>query len=170
MTAVGMGGHQSARMNTDVWLTPPELLEQLGVFDLDPCAAPAPRPWPTAAEHIALPRDGLIEPWHGRVWLNPPYGKYTHLWMKRLAEHNHGTALIFARTETTMFRETVWRHASAVKFLSGRLHFHHASGERALSNSGAPSCLVAFGDYDAERLMYDNDLAGFAVNSWTESA
>lgn len=157
-------------MITDVWLTPPHIIEQLGPFDLDPCAAPEPRPWPTAAEHIALPRDGLAEAWEGRVWLNPPYGKRTHLWLQRLAEHGFGTALIFARTETAMFRETVWKHASAVKFLSGRLHFHHPNGQRAISNSGAPSCLVAYGDGDAERLMYDNVLDGFATNSWTESA
>ncbi len=46
----GMGSHQSPRMKTDEWLTPPCILEALGPFDLDPCAVAGPfRPWPTAA-------------------------------------------------------------------------------------------------------------------------
>ena len=34
----GIGGHQSARMKTDEWLTPPSIIRSLGEFDLDPCA------------------------------------------------------------------------------------------------------------------------------------
>ena len=60
-----------------VWLTPPAIIEPLGPFDLDPCAAPSPRPWPTAARHIELPEDGLTAEWHGRVWCNPPFGTQT---------------------------------------------------------------------------------------------
>src|SRR5437867_202275 len=63
MTAATMGGHQSSHMQTDVWLTPPHILAALGPFDLDPCAAPEPRPWPTAERHIALPDDGLAADW-----------------------------------------------------------------------------------------------------------
>jgi hypothetical protein len=61
-----IGSHQSATAGTDIWLTPPDLLRRLGSFDLDPCAAPPPRPWPTAARHIALPDDGLSAVW--AVW------------------------------------------------------------------------------------------------------
>ena len=32
---------------TNVWLTPPDLLQKLGHFDLDPCAA-SNRPWDCA--------------------------------------------------------------------------------------------------------------------------
>ena len=32
------------------WLTPPDLVQLLGPFDLDPCA-PVRRPWDTAAKH-----------------------------------------------------------------------------------------------------------------------
>ena len=34
----GIGGHQSANMRTEEWLTPPEILKPLGEFDLDPCS------------------------------------------------------------------------------------------------------------------------------------
>ena len=150
----GIGGHQSPRMETDVWLTPPEILAELGKFDLDPCACSEPRPWPTADEHYTVQDNGLRKPWHGRVWLNPPYGSPSVVgpWMRRLADHGRGTALIFARTETALFFETVWRKASACLFLEGRLFFHYPDGRKAGNNSGAPSVLVAYGDEDAQTL------------------
>lgn len=148
---LGMGGHQSARMDSDTWLTPPEIIAELGPFDLDPCAAPG-QPWPTAAEHYTLPTNGLDEPWRGRVWLNPPYSREAVKWLRKLADHNYGIALVFARTETAWFVETVWERASAVLFLHGRLHFHRPDGQRATANAGAPSCLVAYGMADAHRL------------------
>jgi len=45
----GLSSHQSARSQSDTWLTPPHVLAALGPFDLDPCASPSPQPWPTAA-------------------------------------------------------------------------------------------------------------------------
>lgn len=160
-----IGGHQSARMITDTWLTPPEILTALGPFDLDPCAAPEPRPWPTARRHYTLPTDGLVEPWTGRVWCNPPYSREAVKWLRRLATHQHGTALVFARTETTWFVETVWRAATAILFLEGRVHFHYADGSRAAANAGAPSCLVAYGIEDALRLARCG-LNGVYIDRW----
>lgn len=148
---MGMGSHQSAVMGKDEWLTPPEIIESLGPFDLDPCA-PINRPWPTAKKHYTINDNGLYLPWEGRVWCNPPYGKEAIKWMRKLAEHGNGTALIFARTETQMFFETVWGKAESILFLKGRLHFHHVSGERAKANGGAPSVLIAYNEENAEAL------------------
>ena len=110
--------HHPAAGRSTVWLTPPHIIDALGTFDLDPCAAPNPRPWDTAAAHYALPADGFTLPWFGRVWLNPPYGAETWRWLGRLAEHGTGTALVFARTETSGFAEQVWAKATAVLFLN----------------------------------------------------
>lgn len=146
-----MGSHQSTRAETTTWLTPPHILAALGHFDLDPCAHPD---WPTADRLLCLPEDGLATDWTvgSRVWLNPPYGRETWVWLERLAAHGRGTALIFARTETAGFVEQVWRKATALLFLHGRLHFHAADGTRARANAGAPSVLVAYGEADAEVL------------------
>jgi len=146
-----MSGHQSAKMKSDVWLTPPEILKPLGAFDLDPCA-PAVRPWNTAVDHISLPADGLKSDWWGRVWMNPPFGKSAAQWMRKMADHGNGIALIPARTETAMFYESVWEKADAVCFLRGRPHFHRLDGSRAPFNSGAPICLVAYGKENAQVL------------------
>jgi hypothetical protein len=153
----GMGGHHSAAAITETWLTPPHIIQALGSsssFDLDPCAAPMPRPWDTAQNHYTWPeQDGLKLPWEGRVWLNPPYGRAMTDWLKKMSRHNKGTALIFARTETEAYHEFVWPYASGILFLRGRLHFHYADGRRAEANSGAPSVLVAYGEEDVERLI-----------------
>lgn len=148
---MGIGSHQSSRMKNDEWLTPPEIITALGVFDLDPCA-PVSRPWDTAKEHYTIRDDGLRQHWQGRVWLNPPYGQQTAAWLKRLAEHGDGIALIFARTETAMFFEHIWHKADAILFISGRLYFHYVDGSRAAANSGAPSCLIAYGSANVAAL------------------
>lgn len=152
----GMGSHQSSIMVKDEWLTPPEIIAALGgpeSFDLDPCA-PINRPWDMAKEHYTIADNGLLKPWHGRVWFNPPYGgpQIVGPWMRRMAQHRRGTALTFARTETDLFFETVWRQATGLLFLHGRLYFHHVDGKRAAANAGAPSVLIAYGETDAEIL------------------
>lgn len=137
---------------THVWLTPPEILAALGPFDLDPCGAPEPRPWPTARDHITQPADGLLAEWWGRVWCNPPFGSQTEAWLRRMAQHGNGIALAFARTETRMFQDWVWPHASAVLFVAKRPHFHLPDGTRAKGNSGGPICLIAYGQKNAVAL------------------
>jgi len=162
--ALGIGGHQRGHHGeTNVWLTPPHILHALGPFDLDPCAAPEPRPWPTAARHYVEADNGLALPWPGRVWCNPPYGEHTGLWLERLANHGDGIALIFARTETQMFFAQVWERADAVFFFDGRLTFHHQDGRRAAANGGAPSCLVAYGLRNVSALR-SCGLPGFFVS------
>ena len=140
---VGMGSHQSARSEKDEWLTPPEIIRALGVFDLDPCA-PVKRPWEMASRHYTWQDNGLLKPWKGRVWCNPPYGRETGRWLARCSEHKNATVLIFARTETADWVKHVWGAAHSVMFLFGRLHFYHVDGRRAEANSGAPSALIAY--------------------------
>lgn len=150
----GMGGHQSSRSRTEVWLTPPALIEALGgaeSFDLDPCSLPN-RPWPTARQHYTKAENGLLLPWYGRVWLNPPYSPAALVrFLGRMAGHGQGTALIFARTETDAFHRFVWEAATGLLFLRGRLNFHAADGSRA-DNGGAPSVLIAYGSDDRDIL------------------
>jgi len=153
--------HHPAAGRETRWLTPPHIVEALGEFDLDPCGAPG---------HILARRtyllevgdDGLRDPWEGRVWLNPPYGREAEPFLRRLAEHDEGTALVFARTETRVFHELVWEKATAILFLKGRLSFLDASGTVASANAGAPSCLIAYGEDDATALK-ESGLPGHLV-------
>lgn len=151
----GMGSYQRAGRAERIWLTPPELIDRLGPFDLDPCFS-EPRPWPTAHEHYgpdaAGGMGGLLAPWNGLVWCNPPYDREAEKWLAKCADHGNAIALIFARTETAAFHRQVWRRADAVFFFEGRLTFCHPDGNKAKANGGAPSVLVCYGKKAVSRV------------------
>jgi hypothetical protein len=113
-------------------------------------------PWIPAVHHYALPQNGLKEPWHGRVWLNPPYGVHTKSWLKRLGDHGNGVALVFARTDCGWFREAV-KTASAVLFLAGRIKFVDGLGKTSNNGAGAGSMLLAWGGSNALALFNMRD-------------
>ena len=129
---------------TDIWLTPRFILDNLGEFDLDPCSAPDVKVWPTAYHHITLPDNGLAVKWKGRVWLNPPYSNPAP-WMRKMAEHGNGVALISACTDTRWFFDFVWSKATGVFFIKGRLSFHLADGGKKAS-ARSPSVLATYGN------------------------
>lgn len=138
--------------NTKVeWLTPPELVKQLGEFDLDPCC-PIDAPFYHATNHYTIIDDGLSKEWKGRVCLNPPYGRGMELWLEKLKYHGNGIALIFARTETKCFFEHIWHDADAILFVKGRIKFYHVSGVQG-GTPGAPSVFIAYGKENAIALQ-----------------
>jgi hypothetical protein len=124
-----LGSHQQTVGDSQSWITPKWIIDALGPFDLDPCAA-EPRPWDCARENYT--DRGLERPWSGRVWLNPPFHRYSvGEWVRRLAAHGSGTALLHARTEAEWF-EPIWQNANGILFLADRLHFHYPDGRRPL--------------------------------------
>lgn len=146
----GIGGHQG-KSRTDQWITPLEIIQKLGPFDLDPCS-PINRPWDTAKVHYTIEDNGLIKPWFGNVWLNPPYGRELSVWMKLMKDHRMGIALIFARTDTATFHNYVFDVADSLFFFRKRLNFCTVEGFRSNNNAGAPSVLIAYGEYNSDRL------------------
>jgi hypothetical protein len=163
-----MGGSQSPAIQSDTWLTPPWIIEALGPFDLDPCAAPEEAPWRCATREFRRPDDGLALPWLGRVWLNPPSNRFAGAFIDRLALHGQGTALIHARTETQWF-QTIWQSAAAILFIRGRITFHRLDGSPARANRGAPCCLAAFGArdlYALERACESGKIKGTIVSGF----
>ena len=154
-------GCDGSTATTHDWLTPPELLQALGAFDMDPCASQY-QPWRTAAQQYTIEDDGLARDWVGRVWCNPPYGPHAEKFLKRIADHGNGIALIFARTETKAFQEFCWRKADAMLFMAGRIKFRLPGGGTS-GTAGAPSVLIAYGKENAEALRRSG-IAGYVVN------
>lgn len=151
-------GGEAALPGTYTWLTPPHVLNALGSFDLDPCAA-IDQPWKTARHHYTQDDDGLLQEWFGRVWLNPPYGKGAPPFMEKMALHGRGIALVFTRTETKMFQNLIYPYASGFFFLAGRLKFHRPNGSLA-STSQSPSMLISYGEED-KQVLESCSLSGF---------
>lgn len=155
-----IGSHQRSIGKSQTHLTPPEIIQSLGPFDLDPCT-PDFMPWPTATKRYTETDNGLTQPWEGRVWLNPPFDRrVVGRFIERLVAHGNGIALVHARTEAEWFVR-VWQ-ADALLFLADRIHFHDKDGKRQKANSGAPLVLAAFGITNVDALT-KSGLGGFLV-------
>jgi DNA N-6-adenine-methyltransferase (Dam) len=158
-------GGDGAVATTHDWLTPPEILQALGPFDMDPCASQY-QPWRTAETQFTIEDDGLARQWHGRVWCNPPYGPHAEKFLRRMAEHGNGIAFIFARTETKAFQEWCWKRADGMLFMAGRVKFRLPGGGTA-GTAGAPSVLIAYGQGNLEALKRSG-IAGYTVELHNE--
>lgn len=157
-----IGSHQQCVGRSQVHLTPRWLLDRLGEFDLDPCAATV-RPWDCATHNIVEEEDGLASAWRGSVWLNPPFDRYrVGEWIRRLADHGDGIALVHARTEAAWFRP-ICDQSELILFLDRRIKFLRPDGSVQPANSGAPVVLAAFGSKCAGAL-WESGLTGAFVD------
>lgn len=162
MTATGMAHIERPHEGiTNDWWTPPELVQALGEFDLDPCAGIGQTPLAKAV--YAPPQDGLSLPWTGRIWCNPPYGPHVGAWAKRMAEHCNGILLIFARTETKAWQQ-IWNTATGILLPSRRITFHRPDGTKAKSGT-APSAFVAYG-HDNVGALFKSGIKGTILTEW----
>lgn len=98
----------------------------LGEIDLDPCSNSQLSPNIPAARHFTADNDGLMMPWGGRVYMNPPYGREIDDWVAKLClEYERGDvteaiALVPARTDTQWWLRL---RDYPVCFIIGRLTF-----------------------------------------------
>lgn len=141
----------NTKTGKEEWLTPPWVIEAFGPFDLDPCA-PIVRPWNTAAKHYTIEDNGLIQPWNGKVWINPPYDDCL-TWFNLAAEHGNAIGTCFVRTETKWFKEAIWQKATAILWKYGRLNFYNVDGTPGKTGSGIGSIFMAYGRQNAARLL-----------------
>lgn len=59
----------------------------LGHFDLDPFSSESANQIVKAPKFFTLADDGFSQPWEGRVWMNPPFGKFTAIAVRKLVLH-----------------------------------------------------------------------------------
>jgi len=83
-------------LDTDDWYTPPWIFLGLGlVFDLDVASPDIAPSWIPARNRFTVADDGLLQPWSGVVWCNPPYSAPTQ-WCRKWAQHPAGCILLRA--------------------------------------------------------------------------
>ena len=126
------------------WYTPGWLharaLAFLGGEVYDPCAPPADPS--DAIIGLAGRTNGLAATWHGRVFLNPPYGRSISQWTRKALTEpiDEAVLLVPARTDTTWF-QPLFDHT--ILFIRGRLYF--AQQGREGGRATFPSALVYIG-------------------------
>lgn len=107
--------HAMYNTGENEWYTPSNLIECarsfLGTIDLDPASSALANETVRATTWYGVERDGLAQPWHGRVWMNPPYARgLIERFVERLMEsHLAGDvpeALILVNNAT----DTRWFH------------------------------------------------------------
>ena len=127
---------------TDNWHTPQDFFDRVnalyGPLELDVCAS---------SENAKCPRyytredNGLAQPWTGRCWMNPPYGRTIGQWMKKAHEESQRGAqvvcLIPARTDTAWWHD--YAAKGSITFIRGRLKFGGCA-----NSAPFPSAIVVF--------------------------
>lgn len=146
-------------VSSDEWYTPKWLIDTLGPFDLDPCSAINPL-FEIAKETYNQDQDGLSKEWDKDkvVWLNPPYSsKLIKEFVKKLAEHNNGIAILVNRTDNLLFQEVIFPKAKSMIFMRHRVKFVNQEGISRSPMFG--SCLIAFGD-ECDRRLKESGIEG----------
>ena len=177
----GFGHEKAYEGETNDWITPKWIIDAFNkqtdskwFFDLDPCACIV-QPWNTAKKSYTKKDDGLNQKWTGAVYCNPPYGPHAGEWMRKLAKHGNGVALIFARTETQVWQDDIFPNASGFLWIRGRLVFCRPNGKPATNKSGqpqtsgAPSVLVSFG-YECRNTLINMVDDGSIPGAFTDAA
>ena len=156
--------HESQGSVTVEWYTPPWIFERIGItFDLDPCHPKTIIPWVPAKKTFNIHDDGLSCKWTGKVWLNPPYGKFTKLWLAKMHAHRNGIALVFSRTDCQWFHDYIVK-ADAVLFLRKRIKFVDGTGATGNSGAGSGSLMAAWGQRNVAALAAMQDCGHFVLN------
>lgn len=140
-----------AHSNNIELYTPSSIFEGLPIdFDLDPCS-PVAGPVTPAKKHYTKLEDGLAQPWHGVVWLNPPYQRFEiGKWIAKLREHGQGVALVYARTDTKWFHDNL---PDTILFLKGRVNFYQKEGA---AGSHSPVMLLGYGSRCDQALRFSS--------------
>jgi len=151
------------------WYTPRWIFDELSLtFDLDPASPHDMESQVPAKTKYTIFDDGLSKAWHGRVWLNPPYGPQTGVWIRRFIDHGNGIALVFSRTDATWCQEAM-QSATATLFMAGRIDFIPGlENQHKKSRCGAGTVMFAMGDECANALRRMRDRGVVYLTSESE--
>jgi phage N-6-adenine-methyltransferase len=128
------------------WYTPADIIgdvrKVLGAIDLDPASSDQAQRTVQAARYFTLNDDGLARPWHGNVWLNPPYAQphiesFADKMIAEIVSGHVASAIMLTHNYT----DTGWFHklaavSEAICFTKGRIRFEAPDGTLAAPTQG----------------------------------
>lgn len=151
---------------TNEWYTPDRYLTAarlvLGGIDLDPASCEEANRTVGATTFYTKDDDGLAQQWHGRVWLNPPYGRLAGDFVARLVdEHAAGNVtsaviLINAHCTDTRWFQPLWDHMLC--FTDHRIDFSAGTDDRSGSTHGS-----VFAYLGPDRRLFADTFAQFGA-------
>lgn len=100
----------------------------MDAIDLDPCSNSREIPNVPAARHYTAQDNGLLRPWVGRVFLNPPFGYevedwFSKLFLERLEGRTTEAIVLWKSATETAAWKTLTRLSCRVCFPSARVRF-----------------------------------------------
>ena len=112
----------------DEHYTPAFIFEKLGLsFDIDVCAPRGGVPWIPASRYYTEDDDALVQPWQGRVWMNPPYSRPTPF-VEKFIRHGNGIALLVV-SRSMWFRD-LWAVSDAIVPTPYNMKFERPDGHK----------------------------------------
>lgn len=132
----------------DVWQTPDEIIDMIRPIDVDPCAG----------SDTQIGRDanydkfdnGLVQEWHGRVFVNPPFSDKKS-WLQKAINEQDRTECIFVLTPDGTDTKSWWHEyiaaeADYIWFSKGRVsyivphsHAHEFDEYKGGEKAGSPT-------------------------------
>ena len=144
---IAMAEHEPSIGLSSDWYTPPVYFEKLGLtFDLDPCS-PGPGNWVPAKKIYTKADNGLLQPWHGLVFMNPPHAEGRRMavpWLRKFLDHANGIAICRAYTSCDYWHALVWPRAELLCFPDGKIKFIRPDGSVG-KEPGHGSAFIAMG-------------------------
>ena len=115
-------------MANDDLYTPKWIFDEIGLtFDLDVCASNNQNIVVPADKSYTLEDDGLVSPWHGRVWMNPPFSK-PKPWAEKWLSHANGIALLPLSGNSGWWRD-LWHSEASVVMVKPNTGFMNPEGK-----------------------------------------
>jgi hypothetical protein len=143
--------YEKAKGESSEWRTPRGLLDAIGLeYALDPCG-------PSDGGYYAVPArqtytvhdNGLVRPWHGLVFVNPPWSETRRAvvpWLRRFFIHPGGGIFVcVARTSCDYWHEDLLPHVELLCFPRRKTRFIRSDGSPGPSPTNGIA-LLAKGD------------------------
>lgn len=153
------------------WWTPAPYVESaravMGGIDLDPASCPEANAVVKAKTYFTEANNGLVQPWHGRVWLNPPYSANKQFAEKTLDEFaiqnvREAIVLLGAHAIETQWFAPYWNFVLC--FTGHRIKFNTPDGPTVAGNI-AGSVFVYLGEKQ-RAFAEEFSKHGFTVKRW----
>ena len=136
----GLCGVEQQQITKDDHYTPKWIFDLLGLrFDIDVASPPGGIPWIPADKYYTQADDGLLQPWYGRIWCNPPFSK-PGPWVDRMIEHDNG--ILLAVVSKSNWMDRIWASNAALHLLYQPMTFIRHDGKAGIR---WPTFMAAFG-------------------------